>query len=161
MKKTTNKHRFSFSLLLLFLFTAPVLLANPFNDDVILEITDKDNQLTLGISKEHVFILITEELRELYNSEIENNERQEWHTFADSGGNYIPGSHAYFDSESILIPLSDILNISYAEGIIDLSFVPNARSSFKNILSDLGVNFFNNFNEEDLESFYKAYLNIR
>ncbi|MBO6793441.1 MAG: hypothetical protein JJ895_05990 [Balneolaceae bacterium] len=161
MKKITSKFRSSFSLLLLLLFIAPASFANPVNDDVILEITDKDNQLTLGISKEHVFIVITEELRDFYNAEIKNYERKEWHTFADSGGNYIPGSHTYIDSEPIQIPLSDIHNISFKEGTIEVSFIPNTRSTFKNILSDLGANFFNNFNEEDLESFYVAYLNIR
>ncbi len=152
--------RATFSLLLCSFFLISTVLATPSSNDTILEITDRNNQITIGISDEFVTVTVTEELRELYNNEIRVFERKEWHTFTDSGGNYIPSSHSYLDSDIIEIPLSEIEDISIINGALDFKFVEYTSSSFKNVLSDLGSDFFKSFSYEDLESFYQAYSSI-
>lgn len=158
MKNTTNTTRITFSLLLFSILTVSTVFASPVNNDTILEITDRNNQITLEISDEYVTVTVTEELRELYNNEIRVFERKEWHTFTDSGGNYIPSSHSYLDSDVIEIPLSEIQNISIIDGSLDFKFVDYTSTSFKSVLSDLGSDFFKSFSHEDLESFHQAYL---
>lgn len=97
----------------------------------------------------------------MYNNEIRLFERKEWHTFSDSGGNYIPSTHSYLDSDIIEIPLSDIKSIHLMNDGLDFTFDTYSKSEFKNVLSDLGSDFFKNFSSEDLTSFHQVYLSVQ
>lgn len=161
MKIKTLPQLSVFSLLLFLPLFATNSFATPANDDTLLEITDRNNQISLGISNNSITVTITEELRVMYNNEIRLFERKEWHTFSDSGGNYIPSTHSYLDSDIIEIPLSDIKSIHLMNDGLDFTFDTYSKSEFKNVLSDLGSDFFKNFSSEDLASFHQVYLSVQ
>lgn len=153
------------NVLLILLTFNSVLKANPELPDNIqtthIEITDKYNEVKLGINDQSVYMLFTEYAREVVNKEFENKHWLDKQSFSDSEGNFIIGNTQFLRSNRIEISIKDIERVTFKNGVLNFEYNNSQELAFDDIQSFNGTNVLQNFYVEDLERFVITFREVK
>ena len=139
--------------------TSNTLLASDFNDYTpesgkpIIEITDKFNEVRLGITNNSIYMTFSENARSLANKSLQTKYEVNSQYFEDSEGNFIVGSTSYLESNRLELSLENIQNINFKNGKLSFQYKNKSTLGFEDIYSYNGTKALNNFYVEDLEAF--------
>ena len=155
MKKFVRNNSF-WVILLLFSNTTFALTFEdnaPEKSDPILEISDRFNEVKMGLTENSVYMIFSEHARSVVNKNFQNQYEVDSHKFEDSEGNFIVSPAHYLENNKIEYQIDDISGINFSNG--KLSFVYKSKSGigFEDIYSFDGTRALNNFYVEDLEAF--------
>ena len=148
-----------FSILFVLLLSSNTLLASNFNDSApelvkpILEITDKFNEVRLGITNNSIYMIFSENVRSIANKSLQTKYEVDSQNFEDSEGNFIVGSVSYLETNRLEFSLDDIQNINFKNGKLSFHYKNKSTIGFEDIYSYSGTKALNNFYVEDLEAF--------
>ena len=148
-----------YSFLLVLLLVSNSLLASGLNDNApetgkpILEITDKFNEVRLGITNNSIYMTFSENARLLANKSFQNKYEVDSQNFEDSEGNFIVGSVSYLESNKLEYSLENIQNINFKNGKLTFHYKNKPSIGFDDIYTYSGTKALNNFYVEDLEAF--------
>lgn len=162
------KKNLSFNLLYvaLFLFFNPIILiASTFEHEApekskpILEITDRFNEVKMGITEHSVYMIFTEQARNVANENFQNQFELDIHKFEDSEGNFIVSPAYFLENNIIEYHIDDIIGIKFTNGKITFVYKNKSNIGFEDIYSFDGTRALNNFYVEDLEAFIFTFTN--
>lgn len=128
--------------------------AHPSGGDVILEISDKNDQIRLGITNSSVYMIIDDDLVYKMNQTIAYLNNRESMFFEDSAGNFIPYTYHPLTSNVIEIPLEEIDNINFNKGKLSFSYNAVQDIPLEDVIFPNGTAALDNFFVEDLEQFF-------
>lgn len=149
----------SYSFLTILILTSNTLFASDFNDNApemgkpILEITDKFNEVRLGITNNSIYMTFSENVRSIANKSLQTKYEVDSENFEDSEGNFIVGSTSYLESNRLEYNLDDIEYINFKNGRLSFHYKNKSNIGFEDIYSYSGTRALNNFYVEDLEAF--------
>lgn len=164
MKKLTFSALATFSaVFIISLFTAHSNLnasEAPKPVKIIFEITDKHNEVRLGITENSIYMVVSERVREIANKNFQNQSLIEENNFKDSEGNFISGYTTYLASNKIEYNHDEIIEVRFLNGKLSFNYLNTPEIGFEDIFSTNGTKALNNFYVEDLEAFILAYHNL-
>ena len=132
----------------------------PGNDDPILQITDKYNEIQLGFTESKLYMIVSDAARELANQEFIIQFKRDSDSFADSNGSFLITENApHLESNLIEYNLEDIDGLEFKNGSLKFSYRNKQTMGFEDILSYNGTKALENFYVEDLELFVITYNN--
>ena len=155
MKKIVRNHSF-WVILLLFsntTFAFTVKADAPEKSDPILEITDRFNEVKMGLTENSVYMIFSENARSVVNKNFQNQYEADNQKFEDSEGNFIVGPAHFLETNKIEYQIVDISGISFTNGKLSFEYKRKADIGFEDIFSFDGTRVLNNFYVEDLEAF--------
>lgn len=129
----------------------------PDTDDIIIEISDKFNEVKIGITETYVYMVFSESIREIANQTFVSQYEIDSQAFEDSDGNFITGNLVSLSSNRIEISRDEISEITFRNGKLHFSYVHKPTVSFEDIYSYKGTKALENFYVEDLEKLILAY----
>ncbi len=153
------------SILFAFLFFSKASFANtitgnaPDKTDPILEITDKFNEVKLGLTKDSVYMIFSENALSAANQNFKIQNEVNTQNFEDSEGKFITGSVSYLTSNRIEYKIEDISGINFTNGKLSFSYKTKSEIGFEDIFAFDGTKAINNFYVEDLEDFIFTFTN--
>ncbi len=130
---------------------------SPKTDKIIFEITDKYNEVRLGITENSIYMVVSEDVREIVNKNFQNQSIIEANNFEDSEGNFISGYTSYLANNKIEYNHDEIIEVKFLNGKLSFDYLNTPEVSFEDIFSTNGTKALNNFYVEDLEAFILAY----
>jgi hypothetical protein len=155
----------SLFILIILLFSAVNVAASPFerdsDDKKLIEIEDKYNEVKLGMTEKKVYMIFSENVREIANQGFEHDYKLTTQDFTDSQGNFIIGESRYLPSNTIEIPIEDIEKLDFSNGKLSFEYQRNNPIIFEDIRTYDGMKALNNFYVEDLERFVVTFNNYR
>ncbi len=131
------------------------------NQKVIVEITDKYNEVRMGVTENTVYMIFSENIRDLANDQFENDYLKETNRFYDSGGKFILDELVRLESNKIEYSLDDIEDIFFESGRIEFDYSTRKEIGFEEVHSYKGTRAIDNFYVEDLELLILTYRNQR
>ena len=151
--------KMDFSMFFLLIFGAVNVFADDFSTNVpsqkkiVFEITDKFNEVRLGLTENSVYMIFTERIKNISNNKFKEQYLIEAENFEDSEGNFLSNSATRLTSNSLEILFKDIQTINFRNGKLNFEYYSSSVVGFEEIQSFNGTNVLNNFYIEDLESF--------
>lgn len=131
------------------------------NEKVIVEITDKYNEVRMGVTENSVYMIFSENIKELANDQFEHDYLKETNRFDDSGGKFILDELVRLESNKIEYSLDEIENIFFESGRIEFDYSMRKEIGFEEIQSYKGTRAVDNFYLEDLELLILTYRKQR
>lgn len=143
---------------LIFLFSNSVLAFTfednaPEKTDPVLEITDRFNEVKMGLTENSVYMIFSEKARSVANKNFQTQYEVDSQKFEDSEGNFIVGSAYFLETNKIEYQLDDISGINFTNGKLSFIYKSKSEIGFEDIYSYNGTRALNNFYVEDLEAF--------
>ncbi len=132
----------------------------PETDKIIFEITDKHNEVRLGLTENSVYMIVSERVREIANKNFQDQSSIEENNFKDSEGNFISSFTTYLESNKIEYERDEIIEVKFINGKVSFHYLNTPEISFEDIFSTNGTKALNNFYVEDLEAFVLAYHDL-
>ena len=133
---------------------------NDKGDETLIEITDKYNQVRLGLTNHSVYMILDEKVLDNFNTKLSTSYKNEMEFFYDSDGNFIPSNHTYLQTEKISIKLKYISQVNFSNGKLDFTYSKSQDLYFEDVVTPNGSYALENFFVEDLERFYLAFSQI-
>ncbi|MCG8372201.1 MAG: hypothetical protein MI700_01640 [Balneolales bacterium] len=127
------------------------------SDDPIFEIIDRFGEVRLGLTGSSVYIIVSEDIKDLANTELQYQQKLDMHSFEDSEGNFIPLRSNILSSNKLEFSLEDISSVEFKNAKIEFTHSNSSSLTFSDIHATNGNNILENFYLEDLEAFYIAY----
>lgn len=125
----------------------------PEKRDPVLEITDRFNEVKMGLTENSVYMIFSENARSVANKNFQTQYEVDSQKFEDSEGNFIVGPANYLESNKVEYQLDDISGINFTNGKLSFVYKNKSGISFEDIYSFDGTRALNNFYVEDLEAF--------
>lgn len=126
----------------------------------ILEITDKYNEVTLGITSNSVYLKFDKNVKDYVNQELIEEHNLQANQFIDSEGFFVPGSMILLKENKLEYLFSEIETILFHQGKLTFKYVDKKEFVFEDILNTDGNQALKNFYLEDLEQFYHTYKGL-
>tara|TARA_R110000868_G_scaffold304437_23_gene565438 strand:- start:1483 stop:1983 length:501 start_codon:yes stop_codon:yes gene_type:complete len=127
---------------------------------ILFEITDRYNEVKLGITESTVYMIFSEQVRDIANRNFISLHNIDSHTFLDSDGNFITGNVNYLESNKIEFNKSEISEINFNNGKLNFGYKSNPKIGFEDIYSYNGTKVIENFYIEDVEEFILTFSTI-
>lgn len=153
----------------LIFFLALVLVNNGFAAETegpesdqftILEITDKYNEVTLGITSNSVYLKFDKNVKDYVNQELIEEHNLQANQFIDSEGFFVPGSMILLKENKLEYLFSEIETVLFHQGKLTFKYIGKKEFVFEDILNTDGNQALKNFYLEDLEQFYHTYKGL-
>lgn len=119
----------------------------------IFEISDKYDEVKLGMTDRTVYMIFTDGAREMVNREFEEEYKIASQAFFDSEGNFIIGEALSLNSNFLSVPITDIEYIEFKNGKLLFHYSSQTKIGFEDVKTHQGVDALDNFYVEDLEHF--------
>ncbi|MEQ9265310.1 MAG: hypothetical protein RLN81_08825 [Balneolaceae bacterium] len=151
-----QKNKFNLlPILIVLFFSASAFASTPPESDIkiLFEISDKYNEVQLGVTESTVYMIFSDEIRELANKLFLDQHKKDVETFADSEGNFIMDEMSYLESNKIEYDFEDIKKLNFENGVLSFDYATHKKIKFEDIFSFNGTKALNNFFVEDLELF--------
>lgn len=151
-----QKNKFNLlPILIVLFFSASAFASTPPESDIkiLFEISDKYNEVQLGVTESTVYMIFSDEIRELANKLFLDQHKKDVETFADSEGNFIMDEMSYLESNKIEYDFEDIKKLNFENGVLSFDYTTHKKIKFEDIFSFNGTKALNNFFVEDLELF--------
>lgn len=151
-----QKNKFNLlPILIVLFFSALAFASTPPEADIkiLFEISDKYNEVQLGVTESTVYMIFSDEIRELANKLFLDQHKKDVETFADSEGNFIMDEMSYLESNKIEYDFEDIKKLNFENGVLSFDYATHKKIKFEDIFSFNGTKALNNFFVEDLELF--------
>lgn len=151
-----QKNKFTISLILIALFFSSSAFAYTppeSNQKILFEISDKYHEVQLGITESTVYMVFSDDLREIANKYFLDQYKKDVESFADSEGNFIMSDVTYLESNRIEYDFEDIKKLNFENGVLSFDYSTQKKVKFEDIFSYNGTKALNNFYIEDLELF--------
>lgn len=147
---------------MLFLVSALPAFSNSLSpNDILFEITDKYDQVRLGITENSIYMSFSEHVRDTINSELLNQYKRDMQFFADSGGNFAPSSHSYLTTNTVEISFDQITSLEFKNGRLEFGYSTLPEILFEEVLTKNGHKALNSFFLEDLEDFFLTFNKLK
>ncbi len=128
-------------------------------DGPTIEITDKYDEVVLGMTESKVYMIISDQLKEQMNKDLERAYINDLQSFNDSNGLFIIGTYQPLLDTKIEYHRNDIHDIYLKDGTIHFEYNTLHSVLFSDIYSSNGKNALSNFSKKDLENFVKHFKN--
>lgn len=151
-----QKNKFNLlPILIVLFFSVSAFASTPPEADIkiLFEISDKYNEVQLGVTESTVYMIFSDEIRELANKLFLDQHKKDVETFADSEGNFIMDEMSYLESNKIEYDFEDIKKLNFENGVLSFDYATHKKIKFEDIFSFDGTKALNNFFVEDLELF--------
>lgn len=151
-----QKNKFNLlPILIALFFSASAFASTPPESDlkILFEISDKYNEVQLGVTETTVYMIFSDDIRELANKLFLDQHKKDVETFADSEGNFIMSDMTYLESNKIEYDFEDIKNLKFESGVLSFDYASHKKVKFEDIFSYNGTKALSNFYVEDLELF--------
>ncbi|RNC85458.1 MAG: hypothetical protein ED557_01410 [Balneola sp.] len=152
-----------FGVALFYLFIShSTLIASetPSTDKILFEISDKFNEVRLGITETSIYMVVSERVRDIANKNFQDQNSIEENNFKDSEGNFISSYTTYLESNKIEYSHDEIIEVKFLNGKLSFNYLNTPEIGFEDIFSTNGIKALNNFYVEDLEAFILAYHDL-
>lgn len=130
-------------------------------EKVIVEITDKYNEVRMGVTENTIYMIFSENIRDLANDQFASDYQKETNRFDDSGGQFILDELMRLETNKIEYSLDDIKDIFFESGRVEFDYSFRKEIGFEEIHSYKGSRAVDNFYVEDLELLILTYRNQR
>ena len=126
----------------------------------IIEITDINDDVTLGLTSTSVYMVISEQTREQINKDLEEAYHKEMESFNDSFGSFIVGEYQPLTDRKIEYDLDDIENIKDINGILTFTYFKEYSVRFEDVLAINGKQVLASFQKEDIQNFINEFEKV-
>ncbi len=120
---------------------------------ILLEITDKYNEVKIGLTESTIYMVFSERVRDIANNNFGTQYQENLQAFEDSDGNFINSSLNKLESNRIEFHINDIVEIKFRNGKLNFVYETKPKIGFEDIYSFNGAKALENFYIEDLEKF--------